>query len=369
MLKKQALDKIVPALDIYAYALSPKKMTERGLEMDRRLKKFVNEWINNKKGRKSSLGGIIPQGGAVDLGLRGLNAFVTFLDLGLNIPVGLTVQIGEQVTTFVGLGSKQYAKGLSRLNTEQGQKILKANEAFVGKSAWRKMSDTADDIGDKFNKGLFYLFDVATINANKVHLLGALTDAEWKSGEVSTERLAQMKRDQGRFRHISGSSSILESTSLGGTLTKYKSWALPIVSTVLSDINTIQTMLRRGEVKGIVKTREFQELFRGTMTSVLFLVAGKALVNDKDKSFVGEVIRKAFRELSTFLGALDPTTLTSIRLVNFIGDLAGSLKMIATMEKYKTKEGYKGAAKLSRTLTPRFIKNLIPKKKSTSWGM
>ena len=364
MLKKQALDKIVPALDIYAYALSPKKLTPRGLEMDRRLKKFVYEWVNNKKGRKSSLGGILPQGGAVDSGLRMLNGFISLLDLGLNIPVGLTVQIGEQVTTFVNLGMKQYAKGIERLNTAKGKQIVSDNEAFVGKSIFREFSDAADNIGDTFTKGLYFLFDTATKNANKIHLLGSLTEQEWQEGKISDDRLAQLKRDMGRFRHITGASSIFGSTSAGSTLAKYKTWAIPIIETVLDDVNTMQTMLRRGEIKEVVHTREFQELFRGSMFSLFAAIAGKALVDDDDRSFIGQILNKAYRELLTLYGALDPTVLVRVRLVSFLNDLATSLKMIVTMEKYKTKKGYKGVAQLARTLTPRAIKNLAPKKQS-----
>lgn len=366
MLKKQALDKIVPALDVYAYSLSPKQLTQRGLEMDRRLKKFVNEWINNKKGRKSSLGGIVPQGGAVDWGLRTLNGFVTLLDLGLNIPVGITTQIGEQITTFVNLGSKQYTKGISRLNTEKGKQIIKDNEAFIGKGILREFSDGADNIGDTFNKGLFFLFDVASQNANKIHLLGSLTDTEWNQGKLSTERLAQIKRDAERFRHFKGSASIFGSTSVGNTLTKYKTWALPIFNTVIDDVNTLQTMLRRGEGNKVLKTREFQELFRASMFSTLVLLAGRAVLgDDKDESFIGQLTKKAYRESLTILGAIDPTVLSSVRLLSFLGDIASSLKMIVTLEKYKTKSGYKGPSKLLRTLTPRSVKMLQPKKKPT----
>lgn len=366
MLKKQALDRIVPALDIYAYSLSPKALTPRGLEMDRRLKKFVNEWINNKKGRKSSLGGTLPQGGVIDWGLRTLNAFVTLLDLGLNIPVGITTQIGEQVATFQNLGSKQYTTGLSRLGTVKGKQIIKDNEAFIGKDIWRDFSDAADNIGDTFNKGMYFLFSVSAQNANKVHLLGSLTKEEWEAGKISDERLAQLKRDIGRFRSVRGATSIFGATSAGTTLTKYKSWALPILSTVVDDINTLQSMLRRGEGNKVLKTREFQELFRGAIISALAVIAGKSFVDDDDDSFIGQVIKKAFRESASFLGALDPTTLTSIRLVSFLGDLSASLKMIITMEKYKRKSGYKGVAKLTRTLTPRSVKMLLPKEEKKS---
>ncbi len=324
--------------------------------MDRRLKRFVNEWVNNKKGRKSSLGGILPQGGAVDIGLRMANGFVTLLDLGLNIPVGLTVQVGEQVTSFVNLGAKQYARGLKRMQTEKGKQIIRDNEAFVGKSVWRELTDTANNIGDTFNKGMFFLFETATLNANKIHLLGAMTDAEWEAGKISQERVAQLRRDVGRFRHVSGATSIFGATAPGTILSKYKTWALPILNTILDDLNTTQAMLRRGQLKQTVDSREFQELFRAATFSTLLVFAVRGLIDDDDKSFIGETVRKAYRESLTILGAIDPTVLSSVRLMSFIGDLAASVKMIVTGEKYKTKPGYKGVAKLKRTVVPRALK-------------
>ena len=365
ILKKQALDRIVPALDIYAYSLSPKEKTPRGLQMNRQLIQFTREWINNKKGRKSSLGGILPQGGAVDIGLRAINGFITLIDLGLNIPVGLTVSIGEQVTEYVTLGAKKYSLGIARMNTKKGKQIAMANESFVGKSPWRELANTADSIGDKFNKALFLLFETSQVRANKIHLLGSLTEAEWESGQVDSQRLAELRREMGRFRAIAGAKSIFGSTSAGGTLTKYKTWALPILRTVATDLITLTKMLSKGDVGKVTKSREFQELFRATLATGLIALAGRGLVDDDDDdSFLGEIIRKAYRESMSIIGALDPTVLSSVRLASFLGDLASSIKLIVTLEEYRTKEGLKGVDKLVRTLTPKAVKHISKKENS-----
>jgi hypothetical protein len=365
MLKKQALDKIVPALDIYAYSLSPKQMTPRGLQMNRRLIKFVREWINNKKGRNSSLGGLLPQGGGIDIGLRAIDSFMTMLDLGLNIPVSVSATVGEQVVSFVGLGSAKYAKGLIRMNTEKGKRIVDQNRDLVGKSPWEELSDTANDIGDKFSNGLFYLFGLSYNKANQTHLLGSMTDQEWKEGKISTKRKAEIRREIGRWRHVEGSRSIFGSTSLGGAFGKYKSWAIPIFRTVTSDISKLTGMLAQGEPGKALNSREFQELFRATMLTATVALAGRAFIgdDDDDDSFIGQVIKKAYRESMTILGALDPTVLSAVRLTAFLGDLSKAMKQIVTLEQYKTKKGYKGVDKLMRTLTPRAIKTILPEEK------
>ena len=367
MLKKQALDKIVPALDIYAYSLSPKQMTPRGLQMNRTLIKFVREWINNKKGRRSSLGGILPQGGAVDIGLRAIDGFITMLDLGLNIPVSVSATIGEQVVNFVGLGSAKYAKGLVRMNMAKGKKIVNKNRDLVGKSLWDELTNTANSLGDTFSNGLFSLFSLSYTNANKIHLLGSMTDEEWKAGDISSKRKAEIKREIGRWRHVQGSSSIAGSTSAGKVLTKYKSWALPILRTVLNDIGKITKMSSEGKFGEAIKSREFHELLRATLTTSLFALAGRALIgdDDDDDSFIGQIIKKAYRESLSVLGAIDPTVLSTVRLLSLLGDLSSSIKQIVMLEEYKTKSGYKGVDKLIRTLTPRAVKQLSPEEKTS----
>ena len=370
IMKKQALDKIVPALDIYAYSLSPKAVTPRGLQMNRRLIQFTREWINNKKGRKSSLGGILPQGGVVDIGLRVIDGFITLIDLGLNIPVGLTVSVGEQVVTFVNLGSKKYTTGIARMNSAKGKQIVSENEAFVGKSPWRELVNTADTLGDKFHKAMFLLFETSNVRANKIHLLGSLTKEEWESGKLAPERLADLRREIGRFRAVPGAKSIFGSTAVGSALTKYKTWAMPILRTVIKDSTALIKMIGKGDISKVMQTREFQELFRATLTTALIALAGKGMVDDDDDSFLGEILRKAYRESMSILGAIDPTVLTSVRLAAFLADLAASLKMIVTLEEYKTKEGLKGVGKLKQTVTPKVVKQVIGKdKKKSGWNL
>lgn len=361
ILKKQALDKIIPSLDIYAHVLTPRALTPRGLEMDRRMVKFVKEWVNNKKGRKSSLGGIVPQGGVVDIGLRALNSLVTMIDLGINIPVGAASTVGEQVVSFVNLGAKQYTLGLVRMQTAKGKKIISENRGFIGKSLWQDLSDTADNIGDTFNKTLFGLFNIATTTANKVHLLGSLTKAEWESGKISNERKADLRREIGRLRAVQGAKSILGATSTGNVLTKYKTWMLPVLRTVINDLAKVSKMAAGGKFQEVSKSREFHELLRATFITALAALAGAALVDDEDDSFIGEMIRKTQRESMTIIGSLDPTNITSLRLLSFVNDLAESLKMIVRLEEYKKRPEYKGIAKLKRTITPRAIKLLFKK--------
>lgn len=234
---------------------------------------------------------------------------------------------------------------------------------MVGKDPFSDLSDTADDIGDKFHKGMFSLMAKASEMSNKIHLLGTLTDAEWAAGEISPERRAQINREIGRFRSVPGARSVVGSTSAGKTLTKYKSWAIPVIHTVIDDLGKVGKMAAEGN-PDTFKSREFQELFRGAVLTSVLVLAGKGLDDAIDEdTFTGKILGKAYRESLTLLGALDPSVFTSVRALSFVNDLATSLKQIVTLEEYKKKPGLKGVNKLASTLTPRAIKNLEPKKK------
>lgn len=360
--KKVALDSIVPKLDIYAHSLTPKVMTPRGLEFDRSLKNFVNEWLNTKKGRTAKIVGV-EQGGKIDLLLRAAKAFTTILDLGLNVPVGLSAKVGENMTNFISLGAKKYSNGLIRARTGQGKKIIEEYKSFVGKTPFEELSNAEDGLLGKAGKVLFGLFQDASTRANKTFLLGSLTDEEFKTGIIAGERLAELKRELGRWRVVEGAKSIFGSTSVGSTLTQYKSWAIPPLRTTADDISK---MIKNKDFKG----KEAQELLRGILgtLSVVFLV--KSFVGDEeDKSFIGTIINKAYRDAMTLVGALDPKTITSEpRLITFLSDLGEALSQIIKLEEYSEngeKAGeLKGPESLERTLTPRAVKQFIPEEES-----
>ena len=360
--KKAALDSIVPKLDIYAHSLTPKTLTPRGLEFDRSLKTFVNEWLNTKKGRTAKIVGV-EQGGKIDLLLRSGKAFTAMLDLGLNIPIGLSARAGENMTNFINLGAKKYANGLIRARTAQGQKIVKDYKNFIGRTPFSELFDARKGLGDKLIDATFGLFQDATVRSNKTFLLGSMTDEEFKAGRITSERLAELKREMGRYRVVEGAKSVVGSTSVGSVLTQYKSWAIPPLRTTIDNVSKI---IKNPQ---LLKAREGQELLRGTLAtlSVVFLV--KSFVgDDKDESFIGTLINKTYRDAMTLVGSLDPKTITSEpRLVSFISDLGQALSQIIKLEEYseasKKAGELKGPVSLERALTPRAIKQFIPKEK------
>jgi len=349
--KKQALDSLVPMLDAYTRALSTtKRLTPQGMEMDKKLKTFTNEWINNKKGRTIKTVPGFGQGEKFDILLRIGNSIVTIIDLGLNVPIGLASQVGEQTADWIMLGNEKYAKGIERLLEQKSMKILNENKHFTGKTLTEEFGEVSKDIGDKISTVLFGLFHDANVRANKVFLLASLTNAEYETGKISITRLAQIRVDMGRMRMVNSANSIVGKTSLGRTFMKYKGWALPYVSQTL---NNIKTVLKYKDFN----SREAQELIR---TSIIGAVIGSLiLMNDddpNDRSFFAQIKRKIIREAFSPISSFSPKMWLDARLRSFLSDLGKGFDQLQKLETYKTKKGLKGVQTIKKTLTPRAFK-------------
>ena len=360
---KVALDAIMPKFDVWVSALTPAMKTKSGLEMDRSLKTFYNSWMNNRKGRKTDFGGIIPVGSKLDTSFRALKALTTVLDLGFSVPVGVASIAGEEAVTFVSIGPKKMALATKRMATKKGREIIKKNRTFIGKEIVQDFSEAGDTYFDKGMKAMFVLFRVGNLLANKQFLLGSLTEKEFNSGEISPERLAQLKKEMGRWRVVEGSSSILGSTSTGKLLTQYKTWAVPVLRTTISNLKYVSKNIKNGGLK----SEQSKELLRATLLTATILLMIKVNGDDEeDDSFVGKIKSKIVRETLTILQAVDPTLFTGEpRTLAFVDNIASSLKQLVLLEKYSQsrKDEYKkgqlkGPKKLIRTITPSLIKNL-----------
>ena len=187
-----------------------------------------------------------------------------------------------------------------------------------------------------------------------------MTKEEYDKGEVSDKRLAEMKIDMGRFRAIPGSKSLVGSTSPGGAMIQYKSWAVPIIRTVTKDLTTLATDLKQKKKGEALTTREAKELFRALrITLAVALVLG--IGDENDRSFVGQLSYKLRRELLTIIGALSPDMMLSTpRLFGFVTKLAKNITSIIKLEEYKTKPGLKGVGGIKKQFTPAIVRQLTP---------
>jgi len=363
--KKRAIDSLIPKLMIYVQALMPQEKTEGGLQKDTTLEKFVKEWINNKKGRKSDFGGVVPQGGKIDTALRIGNALVTILDIGLNVTSGISSIGGEQATNYVMLGKNGYVRGTKRMFTKQGKLILAEHKAFTGKNPWTTLIEEADNIGNTTTKALFVLFRASQVRANKQFLLGSLTNEEFATGEVSDERIAEIQRAMGRWRVVEDAKSIVGNTSFGSFATKYRTWAIPILRTTLADTKKIITDLKSGEGAQSFTTKEAREIGRVLCINAIIAVSIMVLFgdDDEDQGFTEKLTQKFVRDLLSTVGALNPKTFIIVpRFLQFMINFSIALEQLVTFEEYKRDgEGHeegdlKAPNSLERLLTPQAIK-------------
>lgn len=371
--KKIALDSIVPKIDIYTHVLTPKKFTPRGLEFDDSLKRFVRQWVNTKKGRVTDAGFVKP-GDPVDWILRTGVAFTRAIDLGFSIPIGVATSFGEQITTIVPLGFKNYALGVQRLATRRGREITDKYPNFVGEPFIERFRDAGVGASDKFFLGMFSLFQAASRRANQIFLLGSMSADEFAKGAINTTRLAELQQKMGRYRVVEGAESVIGATSVGGVATQYKKWAVPVIVSTYKNTQALLQKMRTEGPKKAIQSEEGMELFRsiiltgsiGLGTYAYF----KELEDKKDRTFSEEIVFKSARDALTLIGALDPAFITNEpRLMKFVGDLGTAISNIAKLE--ETKEGeLKGPAGLKRALTPSVVRQLVPKeeKKKPSGG-
>lgn len=364
MEKKISLDELIPKMDIYAQSITPAIYTPRGLEVDRSIKKFVNKYINNRKGRR--IRWISKQGGTIDVATRGARSLTTLIDLGFNIPSGVAAFVGEQATNFGMLGISGYTKGNARIKTKKGKVILKKYEAFIGRSSWENFTAPGKELTERIYDGLFGLFHEASVLANKQFLLGAITDDEYNKGELTPERLAILKVEMGRLRVVPGTKSMVGSTSAGSAMMQYKTWAAPIISTLTRDIKTLVNDLAKKPTGEALTTKEAREIYRVIgLTTTALIVGAMASAEDDDETFTGQVLKRVYRESMTLVQGVDPSLwLATPRLMGFMTQLGKNLKAIATLEEYKTKPGLVGVEGLQKQLTPRAFKQFDePKKK------
>jgi len=355
--KKVALDAIIPELDIAVDIVTPERRTKKGLEFDDSVRNLFRRWMNTKKGRVIDVGPF-KQGNAPDIALRTAKMFTTLIDLGLSPALAIATPFGEAGASIINTGGKQWARGVRRYATKRGQKITEKYRNFVGESITEEVfRDASRNLPDKLITTVLAQYRLASNRQNAIDLLGAMTEEEWKAGEISTERLAELRRVMGRWRVTEGNKSVIGATGAGSVFTQYKTWALPIITRLAHDIR----VLRAKGIKSKESHQELKELVRA-VTLMAPLVALMSAYDDDDDSFLGEVYRKTLRDAMSTIGALNPSFwLGTPRLLSWLNDIGQAFETILKLEEYKSgdREGtLKGDNELRRQFTPAPVRQL-----------
>lgn len=365
--KKVALDSIVPKLAIYAQAVTPQKLTPRGVEMDKTVKEFIYKYINNKKGRHiEQLVG--RQGGIVDTAMRALKTVISLLDLGFSLPVGIGALVGEQALSFAQYGVDIMYLGSRRMLETQGRMLAKKYAGNLGKSTFGTVTSPEQNLGGKFKAFAFALLHESSRLANLQGFLGNLTQEEYESGNISDQRVAEILLDMGRMRVLPGSKSLFGSTSVGSLVTQYKTWAAGPAITLIKDIDKLSKDIfatARGEkpLEATLNSAHARELYRIVGMSAAIIATGSMVYgddDDDDETMQRKVLRRVYTESLTILQAVDPSVWGTVRAASFLGTLSRNLSMLAKLEQYEDESGLKGLDGLGRQLTPRTIKQFLP---------
>lgn len=373
--KARHLDAMTPEIMAYVHTLSPRTFSQHGVELDTSLKKFVKEYINVNKGRVPK--GFFNPGGTFDVGNRSLLALTRMVDLGWNFTTQLAAPIGENLMTLTMLKPQAYATAQARQFTKQGREILAKYKSFTGRSPWEEMTRASNDIGDKFMAGAFAIFGQSTKQANGLFLLGKMTDEEFKTGIISSQRLAKFQIEMSKYRHIRGMESILGRTTEAEAAKQYKSWAIsPFTATIENAMELAQMIRRDGVAKGLgsdVGKELFYSVGIGSAIGLLTYTKYKELSEKGGKrSYMEDITYKAMRDAVTILGVFDPTMWSGVRVADFLEDVAKASYDFIFLEEYKTTGELKAPKEFKRILTPTFLrqleKELLPEEEKIPQG-
>lgn len=359
--KKQALDEIVPLFDTYARALTPPGTTEKGLLLHADMIRFMKEWLNTQKGRRVNL--LSKEGGKIDWALKSTKAFTTLLDIGLNLPVSVATQIGEQAIQYQLLGKGKFLKAKYRANTARGRRITNKYRNLVGKNPWTQLIEPMRSVGDRLNEGIFTLFQDANVRRNKNVMLGLMTKDEWANETISPERLAQMKIATGRYGVVEGLGSIIGATPESKIATQYKTWAIPILTSQVKNLTYMAKYLGTlGKTNKKEAARAFAEIWRMLELGAFTTIVAGAFVDKEDNSFLGKLKLRAIQEAYTLFGAA-PAMATVPRMIGFLTDLANNTMSLLKLEEYKSSKfgeyeagDLRGLEALQKQFTPRAVK-------------
>lgn len=370
--KKQALDQIIPKVDAYTFSLqrNTKIKDPTGLNVDGRLRRFVREWLNNKKGRRIEF--VVSQGGKMDARLRALKLFLSVKDLGFNVITGVASAGGAAMSNYIGLTTRAYAKGIGRALTGRGKVLAKEFNGVVGEPPFENIISASNDIGDTFLAGAFGILQDVAYRAKRQFFLGSLTNEEWKTGKVTAERLAQIKLNMAKFHPLEDTKSVLGSTPEVQVVTMYKSWAVPFLMTARSNVRKTISAFKAAEglkaKAGTLKTEEARQLMKLTVGALGVYTFFHTIFEDDEKddgTFVSKLKQRFVRETASSLSAINPSTWLSIRPLEFAQELAEGIDLLIKLEEYKTsgkdykKGDLKGLKVFQRELTPSAVRQFM----------
>ena len=198
-------------------------------------------------------------------------------------------------------------------------------------------------------------------------LLGSMTDAEFRAGEVDLTRLADIKLEASRWIDMGGMKSVFGRSTVGTAQMQYKSWAVPTTISLIKMAGKLAETL--AGKKGALSPKDRLELFRVIYMSTAIVAMHGVFDDLKDEdSFLGRLAARAYLELTFSLTAgLDAGFFTSgPAALGWVIRLVENLRMWVTAKRAKSGRDagkLQGLENLKRQLTPSIIKQFVDKNK------
>ena len=360
--KKKALDEAVPSVETLVMALAAADRTEQGKQMAGALQSFVKTYLNAKKGQVAI--GPIVQGGKIDAAIRFMTNLVSLQMIALNIPLQIASVVGETVAKVPALGGAKLLLAQKRKLSKQGRAILAKYKFFTGEGVLEEVLKPGQTVEERAGLLIYGLFKWSRQNTMADLLLGNMTAEEFAAGEISAARLAQIKKQAGRWLDVGNMRSVVGSTSTGAAFTQFKSWAVPIMSSTIDDAKALlRTITKSGKPLTAEQTAEIYRIAEVTaVVAAVYALSGEA--DEDDDSFLGRTKFYAYRELTTLLQALSlPRFLATPASMAWLQRLANNLEMLYTLEKDAKTGELKGWRGLKKQLTPSMVRQMLPSEK------
>jgi hypothetical protein len=130
--------------------------------------------------------------------------------------------------------------------------------------------------------------------------------------------------------------------------------------------------LKNKSIGQALTTREAREVYRIIgLTSTMFIIGALVGADDDDRSFMGKLKSRLYREGLTLLQGSDPRLWISVRGLAFLEQVAKLMVAIVTLETYKASgPGYKrgdlkAVNQAKRIVTPAAVRGLTSKEKKS----
>lgn len=358
---KMAVDAATPAMETLAMSLKAIDKAPDAEQFHKEQMALIRAYLNAKKGNAASaLPTVMPRGGAVESFVRFGQNLMSLKYIAANAALQVTAPIGEQMGAYMALGNRGMLRAAKHLATPEGRALLEKYKAFTGDGPLEQLGHPGRNFEDNVKTALYGTFQGIRKMVMSEVLLGSVTKEELKSGVISDARLAEIKLQAGRWIDIHGSKSIVGSSVAGAEVTQFKGWAIPPLHTVGSDLLAIlEKVESRGEKP--LPPEVFRDFYHAAAITGA-AVAFRSMVGEdqEDDTFLGRSIHYARREVTSLLQAIDPTTFASAGVfAGFLGDLAKTVKALATLEEYQSGEHEgekKGPDLLLKQATPAIVK-------------